>query len=162
MYSISVTEILLTSVTGALAIVLYLAGNERSRWAFVALCCALCASVLSPADLASMLVLWIAFLCFFVFGSRFNVATSAENAEKTARQSDWGTPDSFRISIAIASLAVLVFLFSRLFVFTATEPLPAYQVFRVWSATVASAGLFATAAAVWVYSVVCRHWKFSS
>jgi len=73
-FSIGVIELLLTLIIGVSALVLYVRRDDRYRWAFASLICAVLATAITPADPISMIVLFVAFLGVFAFGTRYRIA----------------------------------------------------------------------------------------
>ena len=75
-YALGTTE-LLVLVTIAIPIaVLYLRRDRRYRYGIAAFVCASLAAAISPGDLLSMLILSIAFVAVFTFGSKYRLAAS--------------------------------------------------------------------------------------
>jgi chromate transport protein ChrA len=73
LFSIGTLELFATLVLAAPTVVLFLRGDARYRWMFATLVCAILAMVITPADLLSMLVLFVAFLVVFAFGTRYRI-----------------------------------------------------------------------------------------
>ncbi|KAA5547197.1 hypothetical protein FYK55_01990 [Roseiconus nitratireducens] len=83
-FSMGTLELLLVLIAGAAALVLAARRDKRFRWAFAVFVCAAIAAAMTPPDLASMLLLFAAFLGCFTFGSTWkNPARSAERPVET-------------------------------------------------------------------------------
>lgn len=78
-FSVSVIEVGMIFVAFIVAAVLACLRQRSWRWAAVGLACVTVASLITPADPLSTIVFALAFLLFFVGGTRFNraVAVSA-------------------------------------------------------------------------------------
>ena len=71
-FSLGLLELLRIALIAAPTLVLYVFGDARCRWAFAALVCAVLAAVLTPADIVSAAVLFVAFLGIFMMGVRYH------------------------------------------------------------------------------------------
>jgi hypothetical protein len=151
-FSISAIELLLTLVIGISALVLYVRRDDRCRWAFAAFVCAAFAAATTPADPVSMILMFVAFFGFFTFGTRYRIGAEQDQADSEAV----GSTTSHRVAIAIASLAVCLFLVGRLYLVSLSEPPFGYQAFRVWATNMTSILLFAIACVVWLHGLITR------
>lgn len=70
-FSIGFLELMAIASIAAPTLVLCARGDDRCRWLFAGLACAVLASVLTPADIVSMAALFVAFLGIFMMGVRY-------------------------------------------------------------------------------------------
>ena len=74
--SVSVSEVGMITVAFAAAAILACLRQRSWRWAAVGLTCITVATLVTPADPLSTIVISVALLLFFVGGTRFNRATA--------------------------------------------------------------------------------------
>ncbi len=152
-FSIGPIELLLTLVIGISALVLYVRRDDRCRWAFAAFVCAAFAAATTPADPLSMILMFVAFFGFFTFGTRYRIGAQQDEADSEAVGS---TTSHHRVAVAIASLALCMFLIGRLYVVSLPEPPLGYQAFRAWATNMSSILLLAVACVVWLHGLTSR------
>lgn len=70
-FSIGLFELLGIALVAAPTLVLFARGDDRCRWLFAGLVCATLAALMTPADIASTAVLFVAFLGIFAMGVRY-------------------------------------------------------------------------------------------
>jgi uncharacterized membrane protein len=68
---VGIPELLSIASVAVVMLVLYSRGDARCRWVFAGLVCATLAAILTPADLASMAILLLAFLGIFIMGVQY-------------------------------------------------------------------------------------------
>ena len=78
-YALGTAELFVLVTIAIPVAVLFLRGNRRYRHGIAAFVCASLAAIVTPGDLLSMLILSVAFIAVFTFGSRYRLA-SASNA----------------------------------------------------------------------------------
>lgn len=69
-FSIGLLELLVIACVAVPAVVLYARRDARYRWLAAGWVCAVLAALLSPADIASMGILWLGFVGTFALGVR--------------------------------------------------------------------------------------------
>jgi Sec-independent protein secretion pathway component TatC len=69
--SVGFPELLAIASVSVVMLVLYARGDARCRWLFAGSVCATLAAILTPADLASMAILFLAFLGIFMMGVQY-------------------------------------------------------------------------------------------
>jgi len=69
--SIGLLEMAAVAVVAVVAITAFLRRDDRYRWFFAATVCAALSSLLTPADIVSMLVMWCVLIGVFTMGAFF-------------------------------------------------------------------------------------------
>ena len=72
-FSLGAFEVFFVIALAIAAGLLYVRRNRYYRSGIVAVVCGTLAALLSPADIVSMVLLFVAFSGFFIFGSRFRL-----------------------------------------------------------------------------------------
>ncbi len=83
-FSLGTIELLLLAALAIPVALLYVRRHRHYRIGVAAMACATLAAVITPADIVSMMLLFMAFAGVFVFGSRYRLDTPT-SAASTAR-----------------------------------------------------------------------------
>lgn len=73
LFSVGAIEILAVLFIGVTTFALFARRENRYRLMVVTLACASLAAIVTPADVLSMLLLFVAFLATFAFGSKYHL-----------------------------------------------------------------------------------------
>lgn len=156
-FSLGATELLFLVVLAIPVALLFTLGHRHYRDGIAAFVCAVLAALSTPADIISMVLMFLAFAGVFWFGSRYRLdppsTDSIMNRQKITLN---------KTAFSIVALSVCMLVVGVYYTAAGSENPLAYHAFRAWAFTTASIAMFAIGCTIYIANFAWRRTRSTS
>lgn len=157
LFSLGAVELLLLFLLAAVVGILHLGRHRHLRIGLVTLVCVAIATITTPADITSTILMSLAFGGIFTFGSRFKIHPPSKDV------SDQPSDSSFmKAMLTIIAFGIVMLVIGSYYAAMNAEHHLAHQAFRSWAFSVAGSAALALGCLIGFADLVRRKWGSST